>query len=173
MKSAIMTLLIVNLFFLQSYGQVRNASERLTMQANSMGTAFIDGHYKTFADYTYPLILKSIGGTSKMIEVLNKTTIDMKSKGMTVGSITFDLPSKILRSDKELQSTIAQHTEIRLAHERIVSTSTLIAISNDNGLNWTFIDTSNKDMAILRKLLPNLSPSITIPPQPSPVRFAN
>ena len=108
-----------------------------------------------------------------MIEVLKRTTNEMKAKGMSFSSITFDEPSKVVKSGKELQATIIQHTEIRLQNGRLVSTSTLIAISKDEGVNWTFIDTSNKDIATMRKALPNLSPSIVIPPQPPPVRYNN
>ncbi len=136
-----------------------------------MGAAFVSGDYRGFAAYTYPLVLKSMGGSSKMADVLNKATSDMRLKGMSFSNITFDEPSKIVNSGKELQATIVQHTEIKLPQGRIVSTSTLIAISTDNGGNWTFIDTSNKDIAILRKALPNLSPAISIPPQRPPMRY--
>lgn len=136
-----------------------------------MGTAFVNSDYKTFANYTYPLVLKSMGGASKMAGVLIKTTNNMRAQGMNFSNITFGEPSKIIKSDKELQATIAQHTEIKLSQGRIVITSTLIAVSTDNGINWTFIDTSNKDMATLRKVLPNLSPAVTIPPQSPPVHY--
>lgn len=154
-----------------SYSQVKEAPQNLKQQATKMGVAFVSGDYTTFANYTYPLILKSMGGAVRMADVLTKTTNDMKLQGMSFSNITFDEPSKIVKSGKELQATIAQHTEIKLAQGRLVSTSTLIAISTDNGSNWTFIDTSNKDMATLRKALPNLSPTITIPPQQPPVRY--
>ena len=146
-------------------------STALMQQATKMGSAFVSGDYKTFAKYTYPLVLKSMGGATRMADVLTKTTNDMKLQGMSFSNITFDAPSKIVKSGKELQATIAQHTEIKLSQGRLISTSTLIAVSSDNGINWTFIDTSNKDMATLRKALPNLSPAINIPPQQPPVRY--
>lgn len=171
MKLSIISFLLSVVLFINSYGQVKDASQNLKQQAGKMGSTFVSGDYKTFANYTYPLILKSMGGASRMIEVLNRTTDEMRAKGMSFSNITFDEPSKIVKSGKELQATIAQHTEIKQPQGRIVSTSTLIAISTDNGITWTFIDTSNKDIATLRKALPNLSPSITIPPQQPPVRY--
>ncbi len=86
----------------------------LKQQASKMGIAFISGDYKVFANYTYPLILKSMGGASKMAALLTKTTDDIKAQGMSFNVITFDEPSKIIKSGKELQATIAQHTEIKL-----------------------------------------------------------
>lgn len=106
-----------------------------------------------------------------MVEVLTRSIDDMKAKGMSFSNITFDDPSKIVKSGKELQTTIAQHTEIRLSQGRLISTSTLIAISKDNGNNWTFIDASNKDIVALKKALPNLSSLIVISPPQLPVRY--
>lgn len=171
MKPSIISFFFGTIFFISSYGQVKEASQNLKQQAGKMGTAFVSGDYKTFANYTYPFVLKLMGGASKMIEILNDGTNDMKTKGMSFSNITFDEPSKIVKSGKELQATIAQHTEIKLPQGRLVSTSTLIAISTDNGVNWTFIDTSNKEMETLRKTFPNLSSALVIPKPQPPVRY--
>jgi hypothetical protein len=170
-KQILMLLLLLLATRFAAHAQVKEAAQNLKQQAGKMGAVFVSGDYKTFANYTYPLILKSMGGAAKMAAVLTKSTNDMKVQGMSFSNITFDEPSKIVKSGKELQATIAQHTEIKLPQGRIISTSTLIAISTDNGISWTFIDTSNKDMATLRKVLPNLSPVITISPQQQPVRY--
>jgi hypothetical protein len=52
-----------------------------------------------------------------------------------------------------------------MAHEgkAIVSEYSLIAISNDAGKHWYFIDTSGKDLATLRQSLPNLSTELVVP----------
>jgi len=171
-------LLVILLFFisLATYSQTeqdKKILQNLKAQADSMGQAFIAGNFKAFAGYTYPLILKTMGGPEKMIAVLTKSINDMKADGMSFRSVTFGEPSKIEKSGKELQATVPQHIEIGLSQGRLVTNSTLIAFSTDNGLNWTFVDTSNKDTATLRKVLPNLSPAITIPPHMPPVRYDN
>ncbi|MBS1747380.1 MAG: hypothetical protein JST21_14525 [Bacteroidetes bacterium] len=138
-----------------------------------MSTAFLASDYTTFAKYTYPKIVEMMGGANNMAEVLTKTTANMKAQGMSFSNITFGEPSAIIKSGNELQCTIPQHIELKLTQGRLVNTSTLIAISTDNGKNWTFVDTSNKDMATLRKALPNLSSAISIPPPQQPVRYNN
>ncbi|MBS1748195.1 MAG: hypothetical protein JST21_18705 [Bacteroidetes bacterium] len=174
-----MKLLFTKIFFcvlitLNSFGQTKDASQSLKQDANKMSAAFLASDYTTFAKYTYPAILQMMGGTNNMSEVLSKTTANMKAQGMSFSNITFGEPSAIVKSGNELQCTIPQHTEIKLsAGGRIIATSTLIAISTDNGKSWTFIDTSNKDMATLHKALPNLSSAITIPPPQPPVRYNN
>ena len=140
-------------------------------QADKMGQAFINGDYKTFSHYTDPKIVKMMGGENRMAQALTKIASDMSLKGMMFKSITFGDVSKIVKSGNELQCTVPQHTEIKLPSGRAISTSTLIAISTDGGSNWTFVDTSNKDISTIKKLLPQLSNAIMIPPQPPPVRY--
>jgi len=171
MKSIIISILFSTVLFVDSFGQVKDASQNLKQQAGKMGAVFVSGDYTTFAKYTYPKLLAAMGGETKMEQSLAKVVNDMKLKGMSFNAITFDEPSKIIKSGKELQATIAQHTDIKVPDGRAVSTSTLIAISTDNGINWKFIDTSNKNIAALRKAMPNLSTTITIPPQQPPVHY--
>jgi hypothetical protein len=159
-----------NMQFVETSRQV-GLAKIVMQQANIMEQAFISGDYKIFAHYTYPEIVKMTGGEYKMAEALAKITNDMKIKGMLFNSIVFGEVSKIVKSGNELQCTLPQHTEIKLSAGRAVSTSTLIAISTDRGSNWTFVDTSNKDITTIRKLLPHLSNAIIIPPPQPPVRY--
>lgn len=173
MKFIVSVFLIVEVLTSSAYGQVKDASLNLKFQADKLGRAFLKGDYKTFVNYSYPAILELMGGASKMIEVLSKTQKEMDSKGIHFISITFEQPSKIVKSNRELQATIVQHTETKLPQERLITTSILIAISTDNGMNWTFMDTSNKNIISLRRIFPNLSTSIYMPPPTPPVRYNN
>ena len=145
---------------------------RLQEQANIMGQAFLKRDYQAFAKYTYPAIVKAMGGESRMATVLANSAINMETRGMTFDNITFDSPSKIVKSGNELQCTLQQYTTIKLENGRAIATSTLIAISKDSGKNWLFVDTSNKDEAAMRRALPNLSTFIIIPPQQKPVFYS-
>ena len=173
MKKQFFSSMLMMVFSIASNAQVKDATQHIKQQAEKMGAAFLASDYKTFASFTYPEIVKAMGGPAKMVETLEKSINDMKGVGMSFTKISFDDPSKLIRQGSEWQSTIPQHLEIKLKQGRVVTTSTLIAFSRDNGANWTFIDTSNKDIATLRKVLPNLSPSITIPPQQPPVKYDN
>ena len=145
---------------------------RMQEQANTMGQAFLKGDYQTFAKYTYPALLRAMGGASRMAATLTQTINDMQAKGMSFNSVVVDSPTKIVKSSNELQCTLQQHTTVKLPNGRAVATSTLIAISEDNGQNWFFVDTSNKDASAMRKALPNLSTAIIIPPQQKPVFYS-
>jgi len=177
-KRAVKVNIITALLILQTLdilGQSKSQNElsnpRVIVQANEMGNAFLKEDYKIFAKYTYPAMLNSMGGESRMATALANNANSMKMQGMIFDNITFDKPSKIIKNDNELQCTLQQHTTIKLPSGRAVATSTLIAISKDGGKNWLFVDTSGKDAATMKKALPNLSAYIIIPPQQKPVFY--
>lgn len=166
------TLLFISVFFFAKiYSQGTDVERNIKLQANRMARAFISGDFKTFVKYNYEPMVRGGGGSEIVEERLAKVATDMKSNGMSFNGITFEEPSKIIRSGQELQATIVQHTDIKVPNGRVISTSTLIAISLDNGVNWTFVDTSNLSIEVLHKAMPNLSPSIKIPPRQPPVRY--
>ena len=171
MTRFLITILLIASIF-SSSAQVKDASSNITNQVTKMGDAFIKNDFKTFASYTYPFVLKSMGGSAKMAATLSKTISDMNAKGMSFIGITFEEPSKIIKAGAELQATVTQHTNIKLMQGRLVTTSTLIAISANNGISWTFIDTSNKDIKVLKKALPNLSNLLIIPTPTAPVKYS-
>jgi hypothetical protein len=64
-------------------------------QAAKMSTAFISGDYKTYSSYTYPSLLKAMGGSAKMADVLTKTVNTLQTKGMRFSYISFDEPTRL------------------------------------------------------------------------------
>jgi len=139
-------------------------------QAAKMSQALIRGDYKTFVHYTYPGIVKMSGGPDQLAAQLKTVMSQMKAGGVVVTGVSFGAVSKVVTSGKELQCTLEQHTAMNVPDGKIVSTTTLICLSEDGGKNWTFVDTSNKDMAMIRQVLPNLSNQIVVPKAQPPVR---
>ena len=151
--------------------QSPKATANLQQQVNVMGQAFLKGDYKTFADYTYPGLLKMMGGKDKMETVMKGIMDGMKSSGMKFNKISFDAPGKIVKVGKQLQGTVIQHLDIKLTKGGAVSTSALIAISDDDGDRWTFIDTQGKDIAAVKKAFPEISAALVLPPPQKPVQY--
>jgi hypothetical protein len=142
-------------------------------QADKMGQSLLKKDYKGFAVYTYPKILAMMGGEDKMIEFLEKSAKEMAAEKMSISKVTFGEPSSIITNGKELQGTIPQTIELKMPDGRLVSTSTLIFISTDNGKKWYFLDTSGKDIQTMRKTFSNLSEHLVIPKKEEPVLHDN
>ncbi|HEX2607592.1 MAG TPA: hypothetical protein VHK91_09445, partial [Flavisolibacter sp.] len=121
------------------------ATVRLRRQAFEMSQALLDQDYKTFVVYTYPKVVKMMGGTEKMLQVLRNGKVEMEQKGMRFDSVALEEPGPLLRSGTAYQSLIIEHLIIKVPGGKLYSTSTLIAFSPDAGKTWTFLDVSNKE----------------------------
>lgn len=167
MKHLFFSIVFCSILF-PANAQKNNAASHLIADASKMKEAFLKEDYNSFTHYTHPAVLQKMGGAPKVVAVMIKTTQDMQKQGLHFSAVNFDEPSPIYTHGNELQATIAQHLEVKVPQGKMIVTSTLIAISIDKGEHWTFIDTSNKDMLTLRKILPNLSDRIIIPPTKKP-----
>ena len=146
-------------------------SKIIKAQAERMGQLLLKKDFKSFMKFTYPKIIDMIGGQEKMIQIMEKGSIEMESEGTGVLSVNFGDPSEILTEGNELQCTLPEVIEMKVPNGRLVTKSTLIAVSTDSGKNWFFIDTSNKDLQTLRKGLPNLSSELIIPEHQQPTFY--
>jgi hypothetical protein len=144
--------------------QPADAAARAKAQAQLMIGALLKSDWKVFAHYANPAVLNMIGGPQGMEQMMTQVSSNMKTQGLSFNKVTVGEPGKIVKAGTELQSTIPQITEIRTRNGVAVVKTTLIAISQDGGKNWTFLDTVNKEADDMRKIWPNLSQEIIIPP---------
>ncbi len=136
----------------------------LKAQANTMAMAIKKQDYKTVVKMTNPKIITAAGGEAKMMESLNKGINAMKAKGMTmnISNVTIGEPSAFITVKKQLQCSVPDKIEIKMMGGTISSNSTLIAISDDNGKTWNFIDAMGKNLAAIKQVLPDLSDKLVI-----------
>ena len=143
----------------------------IKQQAELMAKAYLEKDFEKFSTYTYPKIIELFGSKEKYIARVKLLVSD--SEAPTSSKISIGEPSRIINTGNELQTTIPQTLEIPVSGGFLVSISTLITLSDDNGKNWYFIDAGGGD-TILEKLFtqfPNLSKDLIIPPKEKPVFY--
>jgi len=167
------TIIFFLLFLNFCNGQTKSADFPKTIkeQATMMGQFLLKKDFNSFTKYTYPKIIEMMGGKQKMIEMMERGSKEMETEGTGFLKVTFGEPSQIITEKNELQCTLPQEIEMKVPNGRLVTNSTLIAISTDNGDNWSFVDTSGKDILTMKGLLPNLSIDLTIPKQEQPTFY--
>jgi hypothetical protein len=149
-------------------GRTQSMSSVVKSQALEMGKAFVAGDSKLFSKFMLPELIEVGGGEDKVNVTMDSMFMIFKSFGGQVQRITYGNPGKIVKYKKELQTTLPQTTEITSPFADVVLTSTLIALSRDNGKSWFFFDTSMGRAKNLREKLPTLSPEIVVPPMQPP-----
>jgi hypothetical protein len=154
--------LTLNSYFLICLAQPKESV--LKSQALDMGKAMVAGDSRSFAKYMLPELITVGGGTDKVVQMMDSMFTVLEGFGGQVKKITYGNPGKIIKFNKELQTTLPQTTEITSSIADVVLTSTLVAISRDNGKNWYFLDPSMNKAEQLKGKLPPISPEINVPP---------
>jgi hypothetical protein len=166
------TYLILFIFLLtagNTFSQNNNLTTKLLEQADDMGKKFIAKDYSGFLKYSHPKVVKTMGGEAKMIADTKKEIESLENEGVTFLSIKFGAPDKIITIENELQCTFPEMIEMQVTGGKLTTTTTLIAISTDNGNNWYFLDTGGNNLYSMKMLLPNLSDELDIPIPSDPI----
>ena len=136
-------------------------------QALEMGKALVSGDAKTFSKFMLPELIEA-GNEARLKNGQTEMSLDsvfalFKQFGGNVESITYGNPGKIVKYKNELQSTLPQTTSVTSPFADVVFSSTLVAISRDEGKNWYFYDTNAGRMGQLKNKAPDVSPELDIP----------
>ena len=110
-----------------------------------------------------------MGGRAKMIEKIKKEVEGLEKDGMTFLSMDYGSPSKIYKVDNTLQCTLVQMIKLKVEGGTLTSNSVLLAISENEGKNWYFLDTAGFNLPTMKTLIPNLSDELEIPGRMDPV----
>lgn len=148
-----------------------NASSQtkaLKFQAEVMNDFLMKKDFKSFARYTHPQLITKLGGEQKMITAMENGFKQMDEKGSFISRISVGEPGSVVIKNGELQSVITETVEMKVPEGNMITKSILIAISKDNGKNWYFIDTGNRDLATMQKELPGLSNALVLPKPEGP-----
>ncbi|MGN6163144.1 MAG: hypothetical protein ACTHOF_01255 [Flavisolibacter sp.] len=143
----------------------------LMASADSMGELFVRGEIKEYVHYVHPIIVKAMGGEDKMVRYLDSMIKSLKAQGFEFKDVRIGMESALFSANKELQACVSQIQELKVPKGRLIVTSYLIAISDDAGRNWHFIDTGNYSLTTLRKLLPSLNRQMVVPDRQQPIFY--
>jgi len=143
------------------------AQNSVKQQAEEMGNALVRKDYKAFVAFAYPAIVQEMGGPQKMTTAIGQQMKAMESAAEIL-SISYGEPSSIIKEGKELQCTIPQQLTLKTPQGKVLTKSTLIAISQDEGLHWYFVDIGERDINAVRTSLPNVSRKFILPKAEAP-----
>ena len=133
-----------------------------------MAKAMLRKDFDGFIKHIHPKLIELGGGKEKMRPYMDTLSTKMKGFGAEIKRITIGHPYKVIEYKNELQSTLPQTTEVSVLSGSVLIETTLIAISQDGGKNWYFVDTMMYKEKDLKTSLPDLSPDLVIPPQKPP-----
>jgi hypothetical protein len=122
---------------------------------------------------TYPKLIELSGGKEQMQQLITERMEELKKQGITSFEGTVGTPGKIYKAGMQLHCLIPEQIILKTAAGRYLARSYLLAVSEDKGESWTFLDVGNMPADILRRLLPNFNEELKIPAPVKPEFLAN
>jgi hypothetical protein len=177
MKSftTIILLFFATLSFAQSkpYKATPAQIAALKKQAEACADAMQKQNYKQMAYYTYPPIVKAVGGADKMVEKITATMGQMQSMGVVFKSVTIGNIQDIIKSEGDLYSVVQDILQVSNNGSIITASSYVLAYSHDNGVRWYFVDTTPMKGQNMKKLFPTYPANLVIPQTHNPMMGGN
>lgn len=142
-----------------------DVTEKVVTLAEQIAQATRDKDNEFIIDRTHPKLIEFAGGRNKMLEILDKALEPMKAKGITIADYKISRDVNIRRQGKDIYVVLPTVLDLNYQGRIMRTDSFLLAISEDAGRTFTFLDGSGaaKNRSMLKRLLPNLPDDFTIP----------
>ena len=150
------------LMITSSFSFAQTENENLNTQIKEMKEYLLQGDYENYTNYVYPKIIEMMGSKKNMVVATENGINNMKAGGLSILDLKYKNPSKFFEKENELQCSLTQVTVMQTPNGKIEKENAFIAISDDDGQNWTFINTDNKDKETVLETFPNLHSDIFV-----------
>ncbi len=154
--------------FVHTIAPAQDYTTVIKTQALEMARAILSKDVNKVVEYLPPKLVEASGGKARVLTVRDSLNKFMQQFGAEVKKLLIGNPGKVISYKNELQCTLPQTTEVTFMENTVTIESTLIAISEDKGKHWYFVDTNIYRNNKLKEVLPNLSPDLVIPPMKQP-----
>jgi hypothetical protein len=145
----------------------------LAIQAKQLNEAFGKRDFASFVDLIHPKVVEMAGGRERMVSDMAKEIKQMEAEGVTILSSESGGPTQVVRDAGSIYAVLPTITKTRTQTGVFQSESNMIAVSNDEGANWKFIDASGQSNGELNKLIPGVADKLKLPPDKTPIKISN
>lgn len=125
-----------------------------------MGNALSQADYDKFVAYNHVIMVNSMGGEAKMKELIDDTMNGLKEKGTIIKSIKIKNIADIQQDGESIQALLTQSVIFDTYGNESVDDQKMIAVSEDKGKSFQFINVTNKSKADIIKFFPDLNENL-------------
>ena len=164
---------ILLIAFTNSYGQKNEYRETIITEANKMVNSLKGNDYQSLINHTYPKLIEILGGKTSMLNQMNTQMKRMEDSGAKISDVKIGKPKDIYVAGDELHCLVPQKLVLTVPTGKVITNSFLLAISNNNGQNWYFLDTSQLDLGKIDQLFPKFNKDLDLPVPKEPKFIPN
>lgn len=141
-------------------------------QADAMGAANLNRDFGAAVSFMYDEVVTAMGGKERVIRTMHQADAKMSADGFALRKVTMGDPTDLTESKGQRFAIVPESIEMSApGGGRLKTNGFLLAISNDAGVTWKFLDGAGIADAgeNLYTLLPNLPRSLKLPAKREPV----
>jgi hypothetical protein len=168
-KLIIITLLLIN----SAINSQNKYSEKIIKSGKVIARAMVEKNYEKIVDLTYPKIIKLVGGKEQMINIIRNGIKQMENQGIKYSSVEIGKPQEIYKAGNEFHCLVPQKITMTNRNGKVINDSYLLAISKNDGENWSFLDTSQLTNENATELFPEFNKNLNIPEKTKPIFKTN
>ncbi len=161
-------ILLVGLLLGNRLFSLVSAPDEQEMQAifkkdvEAMGKCLIEHDYDCFIDFNHPMIVQSYGSKSEMKHLLSEAMRTFRDNAGDYRKIQFKDIEQVERKGKNIQAVVNQDVTIVKEMNESIEHQKVLAVSEDGGHSWYYINLSGMDRSRIEKYYPALNPDIKI-----------
>lgn len=128
----------------------------------AMGQCLIAHDYDCFINYNHPMIVQSYGSKNDMKHLLSEAMSTFKDNGGEYKKVTFKDVAQVETKGKNIQAVVNQEVTFLKDNIESIEHQKVLAVSEDSGHSWYYINLSGMDRSKIEKFYPALNPNIKI-----------
>ena len=168
-------LALLQVFLMLGYILVaqNNHSESIKRDGNTMINSLLEKDYEKLSQFTYPVIVEWMGGKKEMINIITLEMDRIEKQGIIFLELSIGEPEEIYNAGSEIHCLVPQKVILESKDGKIINSSHLLAVSNDSGEHWFFVDTTQITPENVTHLFPKFNSELKIPNKSDPEFVVN
>ncbi len=125
-----------------------------------MGKAILNENYDEFIKFNHPIMIQTYGGKQRTKDLLSATLTELKKSGYKVKSAELNQVYDVKYKQNSIQAIINQVLTLDSMSIDRTQIQKMIAISDNNGKSWSFINIDGKTKEEITALFPLINPDL-------------
>lgn len=144
---------------------------RIRAEAQACADALLSGDYAGLIARTHPLVVAEMGGIENAIAGVAEGMASLKSEGITMESIAIGDPGEPVAKGAVVGVLVPQSIVLKTPEGKLRQAGHMLAVSDNGGGTWHFIDTNTLDANSLQQYFPSLVGVINLPARVPPEKI--
>lgn len=154
-------------------GMAQDVRIEIKQAAEKCAKSLLTGDYEGFATYTHKRVVALMGGKEAMVAVLKREIERMRSEGYDFADAVIGNPAEPVKIGTWVTALVPEEVIMKVPGGRLHQDAFLLAVSEDDGKHWAFLDLGPITPAQFAKIFPELEGKVQLPEKREPVFHKN